>query len=177
MSFFWASLLVVILLVGWVLTLLGMPGNWLIVAAVVGYVLLVPEQSPVAIGWGVVVALAVLAVVGELLEFLAGALGATKAGASKRGAVLALAGSVAGGIAGLFIGVPVPIVGPIIAAVLFAGLGAFAGAVLGERWKGRGFDESWQIGKAAFWGRLLGTLAKTVVGAVMVGIAAAALLA
>jgi hypothetical protein len=49
--------------------------------------------------------------------------------------------------------------------------------VLGEQWYGRSLDESWQIGKAAFWGRVLGTLAKTAVGAAMVGVAAVALVA
>ena len=175
MNVFWACLLVIILLAGWLMTVLGMPGNWMMALAVVGYVLLVPERSPVAIGWPVAIALGLLAAVGELLEFLAGALGVAKAGGSKRGALLAMLGSIAGGIAGLFIGVPIPIVGPIVAALLFAGLGALAGAMLGERWYGRGLDKSWQIGKAAFWGRLLGTLAKTAVGAVMVVVVVAAL--
>jgi uncharacterized protein len=176
MSVFCASLLVIILLAGWLMTVLGMPGNWLMVVAVVIYVLLVPERWPVAIGWPVAIALGLLAAVGELLEFLAGAFGVAKAGGSKRGALLAMLGSIVGGIAGLFIGVPIPIVGPIIAALLFAGLGALAGTMIGERWYGRNLGRSWQIGKAAFWGRLLGTLAKTAVGAVMVVVAVAALL-
>lgn len=168
MSFFWAVLLVLVLLLSWVLTLLGMPGNWLMVAAAIGYVLLVPAESPVAIGWVTVIVLLALAGVGELLEFLAGALGVTKAGGSKRGTVLALVGSLVGGVIGLFVGVPIPIVGPLFGAVLLAGAGAFVGAVLGERWKGREFDESMKIGQAAFWGRLLGTVAKSAVGAIMV---------
>ena len=118
----------------------------------------------------------VLAALGELLEFLAGALGVTKAGGSRRGAILALVGSLAGGIVGLFVGLPIPVVGPIVGAMLLAGAGAFAGAVLGEQWKGRSFDDSWRIGKAAFWGRLLGTVVKTAIGAVMVGATIVALL-
>ncbi len=176
MNVFWACLLVTILFAGWLISVLGMPGNWLMVLAVVVYVLLVPEESPAAIGWPVAIAVGLLAAAGELLEFLAGAFGVAKAGGSKRGAVLALLGSMVGGIAGMFIGVPIPIVGPIVAAILFAGLGALAGAVIGEQWHGHGLDKSWQIGKAAFWGRLLGTLAKTAVGAVMIVVAVAALL-
>ena len=177
MSFFWAFLLLMILLLGWVLTLLGMPGNWLMVAAVIGYVLLVPESSPADIGWQVALGLVVLAVLGELLEFLAGALGVAKAGGSRRGAVLALVGSLAGGIVGLFAGLPIPVVGPMVGAVLLAGAGAFAGAVLGEQWKGRSLDDSWRVGWAAFWGRLLGTVAKTTIGAIMVGTTIVALIA
>ncbi len=168
MDFVWASLLLIILAVCWVLTLLGMPGNWFMIVAAAGYVFLVAAESPVAIGWTTVLVLLALAALGELLEFLAGALGVTKAGGSKRGAFLALVGSIAGGVAGLFVGLPIPIVGPLFGAVLMAGLGAFAGAVLGEQWKGRDFDESMKIGEAAFWGRLLGTVAKSAVGGMMV---------
>ncbi len=168
MDFVWAALLLLILLVCWVLTLLGMPGNWVMIGAAIGYVFLVSAESPVAIGWVTVIVLLVLAGIGELLEFLAGALGVTKAGGSKRGAVLALVGSIAGGVAGLFVGLPIPIVGSLLGAVLLAGLGAFAGAVLGEQWKGRDLDESMKIGEAAFWGRLLGTVAKSAVGGMMV---------
>ena len=168
MDFVWAAVLLTILAVCWVLTLLGMPGNWVMIGAAVGYVLLVPTESPAAIGWATVIALLVLALIGELLEFLAGALGVTKAGGSKRGAMLALVGSVVGGVIGLFVGMPIPIVGSLLGAVLMAGLGAFAGAILGEQWKGRDFDESMKIGEAAFWGRLLGTVAKSAIGAIMV---------
>ncbi|MBN2580301.1 MAG: DUF456 domain-containing protein [Pirellulales bacterium] len=168
MSFVWAFLLVLIVLFGWLLTLVGLPGNWLMVAAVIVYALLIPQQSPAGLGWGVVAALVVLAALGELLEFLAGALGAAKAGGSRRGAVLALAGSMVGGIVGLFVGLPIPLVGSLLGAVLLAGAGAFIGAVVGEQWKGRSLDDSCRIGRAAFWGRLLGTAAKTAVGAAMV---------
>ncbi len=177
MSVVWAILLVLVLAVCWILTLLGMPGNWFMVAAAAGYALLVPAESPLSIGWATVIALLVLAAIGELLEFLAGAAGVAKAGGSKRGAALALVGSIVGGVTGLFVGVPIPVVGPILGAVLLAGGGAFVGAVLGEQWKGRDIDESMKIGQAAFWGRLLGTAAKSAVGAVMLVVAGIALVA
>jgi hypothetical protein len=177
MEFVWATVLVVILAVSWVLTLLGMPGNWLMVAAAIGYVLVVPTDSPVAIGWVTVIVLLVLAGLGELLEFLAGALGVTKAGGSKRGAILALVGSLVGGVVGLFVGLPIPVVGSLVGAVLLAGMGAFVGAVLGEQWKGRDLGESMKIGEAAFWGRLLGTVAKSAVGGMMVAAVVVAMIA
>ena len=40
--------------------------------------------------------------------------------------------------------------------------------MLGEAWKGRSLGQSWQIGQGAFWGRLLGTLAKVTVASAMV---------
>jgi len=176
MIYLYALLLILVLLIGWMLTVLGGPGNWLMVAAAALYAWLIPEDETLIVGWGVVIALLVLAALGEMLEFIAGALGATKGGGSKRGAALAIIGSMAGAVVGLFVGVPIPVLGPVIAAFLFAGLGAFAGAVLGELWKGRSLDRSLDVGKAAFWGRLLGTLAKTLIGSVMVAIAAVALL-
>jgi len=177
MSFVWASLLLSAIIFGWGLTLLGMPGNWLIVAAAICYVLLVPTQSAVSIGWGIVIALVLLAALGELLEFLAGALGVTTMGGSRRGAILALLGSLIGGVFGLFVGAPIPIVGSIVGVVLLASIGALLGAIVGECWRGRNLVDSWKIGKTAFWGRLLGTVAKTAIGAVMVCTTVVAMLA
>ena len=137
---------------------------------------MVPAGSPAALGWKAVVALLVLAAVGEIVELVAGAMGVARAGGSRRGAVLALLGSIAGGILGVFIGLPLPLIGPIVAAVLFAGLGAMAGAMLGEISTGRELGTSWRIAKLAFWGRLAGTLGKMLLGAVMVAVVVAALL-
>ena len=123
MAIILALLLILILLACWLLTLLGLPGNWLMVAATAIYAHIVPVSSPAALGWKVVVALLVLAAGGEIVELAAGAMGVARAGGSRRGAVLAMVGSIIGGILGVFIGVPVPLIGPIVAAVLFAGLG------------------------------------------------------
>jgi uncharacterized protein YqgC (DUF456 family) len=175
MSIFYALLLLVVLLVAWLLTVMGMPGNWIMVAVAALYAWLVPSDAPASIGWGVVLAVAILAALGELLEMVAGALGVAKAGGSKRGAVLALLGSMVGGLVGMVVGVPIPLVGSLVGAILFASLGALLGAMLGECWKGRELGQSWQIGKGAFWGRLLGTLAKVLVGSIMLVVVAVAL--
>lgn len=176
MIILWAILLIVALVVGWLLTLVGMPGNWLIVAAAALYSWLVPDSSPHDIGWLVVAVLLGLACLGELLESVAGALGAARAGGSKRGALLSLIGSILGGVAGVFVGTPIPVVGQVAAALLLAGVGALAGAMLGEIWKGRTMHQSWRVGQAAFWGRLLGTLAKSLVASVMIVLTAAAMI-
>jgi len=150
MALVFAALLVVVLLTSWVLTVLGLPGNWLMATTTGLYAFFVPAQSPVALGWRTVVALLALAAFGEIIELLAGVLGVAKGGGSRRGALMALAGSIVGGTVGIFIGVPVPLVGSLVAAVLFAGLGAMAGAILGETWAGRDLGTSWQIGRLAF---------------------------
>ncbi len=88
---------------------------------------------------------------------------------------MALAGSILGGFLGLIVGLPVPLLGPVLAAVLFAAAGAMAGAMLGEIQSGRDLPTSWRIAKLAFWGRLAGTAAKLLVGAVMIAVVVIAL--
>jgi hypothetical protein len=163
-----AILLAFVCIGGWLLQLVGLPGNWLIVAAAALYAWLVGPDASTALGWPTVMAILVLAVLGEVLEFVAGALGVTTVGGSRRGALLAIVGSVAGGILGLFVGLPIPLVGQLVAAIVFGGVGALVGAVAGETWKGRDLDASLEVGKAAFIGRLLGTAAKVIVCSLMV---------
>ncbi len=167
LQYLWAALFILTLAAGWLLTLFALPGNWLMVAAAAVYAFFAPGEERVAIGWGLVIALVVLAVAGELLELLASALGATRGGGSKRGAVLAVLFSVPGAMLGAMIGTPIPVIGPLVGVILFAGLGAFAGAMLGESWKGRKLEESWQVGHSAFWGRVLGSLAKVMIASIM----------
>ena len=168
---------VVVLAAGWLLTLLGLPGNWLIVLGAAAYHLWGPADGRLELSLSTLIALVVLATVGEILEFALGAVTATRAGGSRRAAVGALGGGIAGGVAGMFVGIPIPIIGPVIAAVLFAAVGAMVGAFLaqGSMRELEDARKAWHIGKAAFWGRLSGTLAKLVVGTVMVLIGLVAL--
>jgi len=175
LTIFLALLLILVLLACLALTLFGLPGNWLILAVTVVYACLKPAGSPAAIGWKPIAILFVIAVLGEIVELLAATMGTAKAGGSRRGAALALAGSIIGAVVGIFVGIPVPVVGPILAAFLFAGLGALAGAMLGEFWAGKDWHASWRIGKAAFRGRLAGTLAKMSLGVLMVAVVVVAL--
>jgi uncharacterized protein len=160
MIYFGVVLLILVLAAGWCMTLLSLPGNWVMVVAIALFAWLAPSGGP-DISWQTVVAVLVLAVLAELLELAASALGASRAGGSRRGAVLAIVGSMVGALIGAAVGVPIPFVGSLVAAILFAGIGALVGAMLGETWKGRTLAESWKVGQSAFWGRLLGALAKT----------------
>ena len=109
-----------------------------------------------------------LALAGETIEFAAGALGAQRAGASRRATAFAMIGSMIGAIAGAVIGLPIPVIGSVLAAILFGGLGATAGAMYGHWSDGKPWKESWTIGHAAFWGRTFGTLGKMLAGLVIV---------
>jgi uncharacterized protein YqgC (DUF456 family) len=113
-----------------------------------------------------------LAIVGEVVEFAAGAAGAAKRGASRRSVLLAIIGALVGSIGGVIVGVPIPLIGSLIGAILGGALGAFAGAYIGEAWKGRDEDQRVAAGRGAFAGRIWGTVAKLAIGAIMLVIIA-----
>lgn len=169
--------LTLLALTGWGANILGMPGNWLVVAMAAACWWLRPEEMASHVAWGALLAIVFAAAVGEVLEFAASALGASRVGGSKRGTALAMGGSIAGAITGLFVGtaIPIPIVGNVLASLLLGAAGAFTGALVGERWAGKDWDTSIQIGSAAFWGRLLGTVGKAVCGTIACGVFMAAI--
>jgi uncharacterized protein YqgC (DUF456 family) len=110
--------LVAIVLLGLVLIPFGLPGTWIMAAGALGYSLLVPGS--ISVFTTVIVAL--MALVGEIIEFTLTAKYTKKYGGSRR----ASWGAIIGGTIGAFMGVPVPIVGPVIGAFLGAFVGAFA---------------------------------------------------
>ncbi|SRR6056297_524745 len=164
MDITWAIALLLLCTLAWGLNLIALPGNWVAVGTLAFYAWLGPEEGRVAVGWGVLAATFGLALLGEIFEFAAAAMGAQRAGASRRTTLLAVVGSVVGAILGAVIGVPIPFFGPIIAAVLFGALGATGGAMFGEWTNGKTWRESWTVGHAAFWGRLAGTVGKIMAG-------------
>jgi len=170
--YLWASLLILANGSAWLSNSLSLPGNWLIVALTAVFAFFYSGQPGPGVGWGTVLVLIILAILGEVIEFLAGALLAGKRGGSRRGMMLAVLGTFLGSIGGAFISLPVPIIGPIVGALAGGAAGAFGGAWVGEIWKGRPWAEGYDIGKAAMIGRLLGTAGKLILGAMMVVIAA-----
>ncbi len=172
----WGIGLVLVSALAWLLNLITLPGNWVAVAVLALYAWLGPDSGRLDVGWPIVAAAFLLALFGEILEFVAGALGAQRAGASRRSTLFAIVGSFAGALLGAIIGIPVPVVGSLLAAILFGAVGATVGAMYGEWSNGRSWRESWTIGHAAFWGRLLGTLSKLLAGALIVLVALAAVL-
>lgn len=168
---FAAILVALAVMIGWGLALVGMPGSWVIVAVAAGYAWFFPDAGTLALSWPTVGGLAALALGGELWELAAGSLWSAGAGASRRGVALALVGAVAGSLVGAVVGLPIPVIGWLLGAILLAALGAMAGAILGEFWYGRPAGEIWKLGKAAFWGRLFGTVGKLLITSLMAAIA------
>ncbi len=140
------------------LTVFGLPGNWimLILVAVWHFVLPIPSTLSVWY-WLIVLAVAVL---GEVLEFFLQVKQAKKYGSSNTGTVGGVIGAIAGAI--------------LLAPFLF-GIGAFIGAMLGA-WCGcfvfellRGMDTRTAARAAlgAMFGRFLGTACKLGCGVVI----------
>jgi uncharacterized protein YqgC (DUF456 family) len=165
-----AVLLVVLCMGVWLLTLLTLPGNWIVVGLAAVFAWLFPVAAGRGISWGTVAVLAGVAVLGELIEFGAGAAGAAKKGASRRAVALSIIGAAVGSIVGLAVGTPIPVFGWFVLAVLGGAAGAFVGAYLGETWKGTSGDQRIAVGQGAFVGRLWGTVGKLAAGAIMLAI-------
>jgi uncharacterized protein YqgC (DUF456 family) len=170
--YLWALLLVAGSVLAWLTNMVTLPGNWLVVGLAALFAWLATDAGGRGVTWTSVAVLLGLAVAGEVIEFVAGAAGAAKQGASRRAVVLALIGAMVGSVVGLGIGAPIPIVGSLVMAVLGGAAGAFAGAYLGETWKGRLHVERTAAGRGAFFGRIWGTVGKLAVGAVMVAVVA-----
>jgi len=95
-----------------------------------------------------------LCVVAMALDFIAGAMGAKRYGASKA----AVTGSLLGATVGVFLG-PLGLL-----------LGPFAGAMAGELLTGHPLEQAGRSGWGATLGMLLGVVAKLALGAMMVGV-------
>lgn len=154
-----AVLMAVAAVVGLALTAATLPGTWLMVLTVVGVKVWRPEM----VEWWTIVALLAIALLGEGLELVAGALGAKKGGGTRSGAIGAAVGSLVGAIGGTVL-IPIPIVGSIVGAVG----GAAGGAFVGERYVAkRTAAEARSASVGAGVGRLLATVVKTGLAGVM----------
>jgi uncharacterized protein len=167
MVYVWAVLLLLGNGLAWISTAFTLPGNWLIVIFTALYAYFLPEHLAPRVSWTIVGVVLGLAVLGEVVEFIAGAAGAAQQGGSRKGIVLAIAGAFLGSLAGAAIAAPIPIIGPVLGALGGGAAGAFAGAYLGESGTNRPHAERVAIGKGAFVGRLLGTAGKMVIGILM----------
>lgn len=135
------------------LTVLGLPGTWLMALAALG----VEAWRPELLSWEAIITAGVLALVAEAVELAAGAVGAKKAGGSRRAAVGAVAGGILGGIVGTF-ALPIPVVGTVLGAAVGSGVAA---AVMELTKDGRTSADIRRVGVGAFVGRLVATVLKS----------------
>ncbi len=144
-----SATLIVLGLAGTVLP--ALPGTLFILA---GIVLGAWIDHFTRIGWGIVTAVGVLAVLAWGLDYAAGVLGARKVGASRQ----ALIGAALGTLVGLFMG---------LVGVLFMPL---VGAAVGEYLARRDQGQALKVGLATWLGIMAGLIAKVVIGFMMIGI-------
>lgn len=153
-----AALFALIGLLAVVLTPVGVPGAWMLigVAGTVDVTAMMFERGSLPFGVQSLAVAVSAAVAGEVLEFIAGAMGARAGGASRAG----MAGSLIGGFVGVVLGtfmIPVPLIGSIIGALAGVVLGAVAGEML---FHGRTIGDTVRPAAGAAIGRVLGSLAK-----------------
>ncbi len=150
---------------GVVLNLVGLFGNWIILGAVTAaYVLSGFEYF----GWGALIALTAMALVGEVLEMLAAGVGAARFGGGKGSITAALVGCLAGAMLGTTF-IFIPILGTLIGACA----GAFLCAALYENlMRKKNMGEAMYVGMGAALGKIGGLLLKSFVGFAMLAVAA-----
>jgi uncharacterized protein len=144
-------ILVAILVLGLVMIPFGLPGTWIMAAGALGYSLLVPGSISVF----TTVLVALMALVGEIIEFTLTAKYTRKYGGSRR----ASWGAIIGGIVGAFMGVPVPVIGSVIGAFV----GAFIGAFVAELSQGS-VGSATKVATGALIGRAVAAAMKVGIG-------------
>ncbi len=157
MLYLWLTILVLLNGLWLVLVLFSLPGTWFMLITTALFAWWRWDEGLFS-GWTLIV-VAVLALVGELIEFLAGMVGARKAGASWQASIVGLFGALVGAVAGTVV-FPVPIVGTILGTCLGAGLCVWAV----EASRGEHPDRSMQSAVGAGMGKFLGIVGKFGVG-------------
>jgi uncharacterized protein YqgC (DUF456 family) len=153
------NVIVVLLLLGSVgMTLIGMPGNVLILLIALGYGYL---ENFAHINLQVLLILLGALVAGELVEAVAGAIGAKKEKASKRAVFAAFFGGLVGGIIGTGV---IPVIGSIAGAIL----GGFAGSYLAEYSKSKDPDQASRVAQSVIKGQILGLVVKIAIATGMI---------
>jgi uncharacterized protein YqgC (DUF456 family) len=150
------AILVVVFLVGLAIIPLGLPGLWLMVAALVGYAFI---DGFTHVGWGTIALVVVLAGIAEALEAWLGFRFARRFGASKRAGW----GALVGGLIGALVGTPVPLIGSVVGAFL----GAFIGAIAFEYIGGSERRAALGAGFGAVLGKAAGAATKIAVGIII----------
>jgi len=152
LSMLWWLLAIVLIAAGFAGNILPLlPGTPLMLA---GMVLAAWLDDFNRIGAFSIAALVALTLLSQLADFLAGSLGAKRAGASKQ----AIWGATLGSLAGMFAGLPGMLLGP------------FVGAAIGELIAERDLLKAGKVGLAAWLGLVAGMAAKIAIGFTMLGI-------
>lgn len=158
MIHFWLILLIIVNAFWLGLVFFSLPGNWLMVITTILFALWQKNIFSIY----TIIAATVLALVGEILEFAAGAGGAKVAGGGKRAMAAAIVGAIIGAVIGTIV-ILVPVFGTLIGSAL----GAAAAVLIVERKVGKEMKQSLKIATGAGLGRFAGLGAKFIVGVII----------
>jgi uncharacterized protein YqgC (DUF456 family) len=160
MLYLWLVILLALNAVWLALVLFALPGNWLMVLTTALFAWWWWDER--VFSGGTLIAIAALAVLGELIEFFAGTIGARRAGASWRASLAGILGAILGAALGTII-LPMPVVGTVVGACLGVALAVW----LVETSLGVHPEQSLQRALGAGIGEFLGILGKFGVGIVI----------
>jgi uncharacterized protein YqgC (DUF456 family) len=132
-----------------------LPGNWLMILTTLVALWGLREHDLFSVR--MIVAVVLLALAGELIEFFAGFGGAKKVGAGRLGSLAAIGGALVGAVVGTGF---LPVIGTLLGGCIGAGLATWGV----ERLSGRQPDEAMRSGVGAGRGTLIGTLTKFLLG-------------
>ncbi|MDR3177041.1 MAG: DUF456 domain-containing protein [Desulfovibrio sp.] len=158
MEYFLPGLFLAILGFVLLLNILTLPANWIMVILVVIWRFANPH--PGAMDAFYFITLVGLALVGEVIEFLAQAWGTKRYGATNTGTIGGIIGAIAGAVvcAPFLLGV---------GALFGALIGAWCGCYVFELLRGRSAGEAWRSAKGAMIGRFFGICIKCGIGVAM----------
>jgi uncharacterized protein YqgC (DUF456 family) len=129
---------------------LGIPGGWIALGAILIYDLATGFST---VGWKWLIVMAVVLIVGEVVESLLGLVYVAHKGATRWGVLGAFLGGLVGAVVGTFIM-------PFIGTIVFGFAGAFAFAVFFEYVYYGSLDRALQTGFFAFIGKLAAMFTK-----------------
>jgi uncharacterized protein len=157
-----ATLAIVVMVGALLLTPLGVPGLWIMVA------ILAAGAWAGSVAWTIVIIGLVLAAAAELAEYVIVERMNVRYGGSR----LAFWGAIAGGVAGVLVGMPVPVIGAIVAGFI----GSFVGAAAATLYETRRVGSAARVGWGTLLGRMWAAAAKVAAGTVILVLGVAALL-
>jgi hypothetical protein len=155
MIYFWLILLAIVNAFWLALGFFAMPGNWLMIITTILFALWQRNIFSVY----TIIAAVILAVIGEIIEFFAGAGGAKAAGGGKNTMVAAIIGAIGGAVLGTVL-IPIPILGTLLGASIGAGLAV----LIAERKAGKELKQSLKTATGAGLGQIFGATAKIIIG-------------
>ncbi len=158
MIYLWLILLIILNAFWLALVFFSLPGNWLMIITTILFALWQKNIFSIY----TIIAAVIIAFLGEVFEFFAGAGGAKAAGGGKKAMAAAIIGAILGAIIGTII-IPIPILGTL----LGSAIGAAIAVLTVERKAGKELKPSLKTAAGAGLGQFVGLGAKFIAGVVI----------